>query len=243
MSETVRPAADSSLELLSSGDLEILGLLPYSSNYVFLARVCSKGAEALAVYKPRRGERPLWDFPRGTLAAREVAAFSVSKAAGWGIVPPTVMRPDAPMGLGSVQLFIQHDLVGVLLEGESHRSHAPLGLDGTLHGEGRISARHCRTNGVFLIYQDEQLSKPLSKRGHLLLLDEVGQGSPSALALQIERSSAGFAHVVGRKDVRGHLPCAHGITTIDGSAFNASTLGPSSETATTETEAGAMLMR
>jgi hypothetical protein len=109
MSETARPTADRSLELLSSGDLEILGLLPYSSNYVFLARVCKEGAEALAVYKPRRGERPLWDFPRGTLAAREVAAFLVSEAAGWGIVPPTVLRPDAPMGLGSVQLFIQHD--------------------------------------------------------------------------------------------------------------------------------------
>jgi uncharacterized repeat protein (TIGR03843 family) len=109
MSETARPAADRSLELLSSGELEILGLLPYSSNYVFLARVCKEGAEALAVYKPRRGERPLWDFPRGTLAAREVAAFLVSEAAGWGIVPPTVLRPDAPMGLGSVQLFIQHD--------------------------------------------------------------------------------------------------------------------------------------
>ena len=62
-----------------------------------------------AVYKPIRGERPLWDFPPGTLAARERAAFLVSEAAGWGFVPPTVIRDDAPMGEGSVQLFIQHD--------------------------------------------------------------------------------------------------------------------------------------
>jgi uncharacterized repeat protein (TIGR03843 family) len=97
------------VRLLSSGEVEVLGLLPYSSNYVFLARVRSGAEEALSVYKPRRGERPLWDFPSGTLAAREVAAFLVSEAAGWGIVPPTVFRVDGPLGAGSLQLFIEHD--------------------------------------------------------------------------------------------------------------------------------------
>jgi Phosphatidylinositol 3- and 4-kinase len=108
MGET-SPVVRAALRLLSSGELEVLGLLPYSSNYVFLARVRDEKGEVLAVYKPRRGERPLWDFPRGTLAAREVAAFLVSEAAGWGIVPPTVLRPDAPIGVGSLQLFIEHD--------------------------------------------------------------------------------------------------------------------------------------
>ena len=65
--------------------------------------------ECLAVYKPTRGERPLWDFPSGTLAAREVASYEVSEAAGWGIVPATVMREEAPLGPGSLQLFIEHD--------------------------------------------------------------------------------------------------------------------------------------
>jgi hypothetical protein len=97
------------LELLERGDLEILGLLPYSSNYVFLARITDGDDELHAVYKPQRGERPLWDFPAGTLGAREVAAYLVSEAAGWGIVPPTVMRFDAPHGPGSLQLFIEHD--------------------------------------------------------------------------------------------------------------------------------------
>jgi uncharacterized repeat protein (TIGR03843 family) len=87
----------------------VLGLLPYSSNYTFLARVRTEGAEALAVYKPRRGERPLWDFPPGSLAARECAAFLVSEAAGWDLVPVTVLREDAPMGEGSFQLFVEHD--------------------------------------------------------------------------------------------------------------------------------------
>ena len=97
------------LELLARGDIEILGLLPFSSNYVFLARVTHGDQDAHAVYKPLRGERPLWDFPSGTLGAREVAAFLVSEAAGWGIVPPTVMRMDAPHGPGSLQLFVEHD--------------------------------------------------------------------------------------------------------------------------------------
>jgi uncharacterized repeat protein (TIGR03843 family) len=95
--------------ILDRGEVEVLGLLPYSSNYTFLARLRVEGSEALAVYKPNRGERPLWDFPPGTLSAREVATFLVSEAAGWHIVPPTVLREEAPLGMGSFQLFIEHD--------------------------------------------------------------------------------------------------------------------------------------
>jgi uncharacterized repeat protein (TIGR03843 family) len=97
------------LKLLSSGEIEVLGLLPYASNYTFLAELESGSKRAHAVYKPQRGERPLWDFPPGTLAAREVAAFVVSDLADWGIVPPTVLREDAPLGPGSLQLFVDHD--------------------------------------------------------------------------------------------------------------------------------------
>jgi uncharacterized repeat protein (TIGR03843 family) len=97
------------LTILREGQMEVLGLLPYSSNYTFLAKVTVANEQLLAVYKPRRGERPLWDFPPGSLAAREVAAYRVSEEAGWNIVPPTVLRRDAPMGEGSLQLFIEHD--------------------------------------------------------------------------------------------------------------------------------------
>lgn len=68
-----------------------------------------EAGEIHAVYKPQRGERPLWDFPPGTLAAREHAAYIVSEAAGWALVPQTVLRSDAPLGPGSLQLFIDHD--------------------------------------------------------------------------------------------------------------------------------------
>ena len=97
------------MDLLERGEVTVLGLLPYSSNYTFLAKVVLGDHEIHAVYKPRRGERPLWDFPQGSLAGREVAAYLVSVASGWDIVPPTVLREDAPLGAGSLQLFIQHD--------------------------------------------------------------------------------------------------------------------------------------
>jgi len=105
----MQPSPAEVLEVLEHGSMETLGLLPYSSNYTFLAMACLEGVEIKTVYKPRRGERPLWDFPRGTLAAREVAAFLVSGAGGWDVVPPTVMRTNAPMGEGSVQQYIPHD--------------------------------------------------------------------------------------------------------------------------------------
>jgi len=94
--------------LLETGAIEVLGLIPYSSNYTFLTRVSGPNGETNAVYKPRRGERPLWDFPDGTLAAREVAAWMISDTS-WGLVPPTVLREDGPLGMGSLQLFIPHD--------------------------------------------------------------------------------------------------------------------------------------
>jgi hypothetical protein len=96
------------LELLGCGTVEVLGRMPWASNQTFLARLDWREREALVVYKPRRGERPLWDFPAGTLCQRELAAFEVSQALGWAIVPPTVLR-DGPLGEGMIQLFIDHD--------------------------------------------------------------------------------------------------------------------------------------
>ncbi len=94
--------------VLGTGELEVLGLLPNASNHTFLARAKNADEDVLAVYKPRRGEAPLWDFPEGTLCAREVAAYVVSRGLGWPNVPATVLR-DGPYGVGSVQRFIPHD--------------------------------------------------------------------------------------------------------------------------------------
>ncbi len=100
---------DEVAEVLSRGDLEVVGRLRYSSNNALLVAARADGVEVPAVYKPLRGERPLWDFPDGTLSRREVAAYEVSHALGWGVVPVTVRRFDGPAGEGALQRFVEHD--------------------------------------------------------------------------------------------------------------------------------------
>ncbi|MFI2415921.1 SCO1664 family protein [Streptomyces sp. NPDC018947] len=93
-------------ELLARGELTVRGRIRDASNAALYCTVTHEGREAACVYKPVAGERPLWDFPDGTLARREVAAYEVSEATGWGLVPPTVLR-DGPYGEGMVQLWIE----------------------------------------------------------------------------------------------------------------------------------------
>jgi uncharacterized repeat protein (TIGR03843 family) len=90
--------------LLERGELEVLGRMPWSSNATYLCEVRCGEQQMRAIYKPRRGERPLWDFPSG-LDHREVAAYELSHALGWDLVPLTVLR-DGPLGTGSVQAFV-----------------------------------------------------------------------------------------------------------------------------------------
>lgn len=98
------------IEALREGALHLEGQFVYGSNYTFMVECHYQGQTWKAVYKPVRGERPLWDFPDQTLTQREVAAYLVSEALGWGLVPPTVFRTDeSVMGPGSAQLFIEHD--------------------------------------------------------------------------------------------------------------------------------------
>ena len=114
------------LRALAEGEVVPLGMMPWSSNYTFLVQINDERyssqlgdtdrpvinvdgeqikSDLLAVYKPRKGETPLWDFPEGTLCQREQAAYLVSSALGWNVVPPTVLR-NGPQGFGSLQLFI-----------------------------------------------------------------------------------------------------------------------------------------
>ena len=103
------------LDVLREGDIEVVGRIVASSNNAMLVTVtrhCPDPASDLtihAIYKPTLGERPLDDFPDGTLAFREVAAWHVSEASGWGIVPPTILR-DGPFGEGMLQAFVDADL-------------------------------------------------------------------------------------------------------------------------------------
>jgi uncharacterized repeat protein (TIGR03843 family) len=96
---------------LLAAPINMIGLLPHSSNHTFLVQLgqTSDAKASLAVYKPSSGERPLYDFPGGTLYQREVAAYQLSRALAWDLVPPTVVRTDAPLGPGSLQLYVDHD--------------------------------------------------------------------------------------------------------------------------------------
>ncbi|HXF85294.1 MAG TPA: SCO1664 family protein [Anaerolineales bacterium] len=91
------------------GDLKLKGQFMLGSNYTFLVDVHYEGKTYQAVYKPTRGEQPLWDFPENTLAKREVAAYLVSEALGFHIVPFTMLREDGPHGAGSLQQYIEYD--------------------------------------------------------------------------------------------------------------------------------------
>lgn len=94
---------------LLHGEITVQGQPLQGSNYTFLSQLHYGEISLPIIYKPDRGERPLWDFPRGTLARRESAAFLVSEALKWDLVPPTVYRRSGPLGAGSVQFYIQHE--------------------------------------------------------------------------------------------------------------------------------------
>ncbi|QIP87307.1 SCO1664 family protein [Streptomyces sp. Tu 2975] len=111
---TGRVSTPDALTLLAKGELTARGRLREASNAVLYCAVSYEDEEAHCVYKPIAGERPLWDFPDGTLAQREVAAYEVSQATGWGLVPPTVLR-DGPYGQGMVQLWVEADPEAALL--------------------------------------------------------------------------------------------------------------------------------
>lgn len=107
-SEPISLSESEILDVLRRGRLQEHGLLPYSSNYSFLVTVEKDEHTIPAVYKPRQGESPLWDFTSGTLCQRELAAYLISSALDWQLVPPTVLR-TGEYGIGSVQFYVDHD--------------------------------------------------------------------------------------------------------------------------------------
>lgn len=130
--------------MLATGELSVRGRVPWSSNATFIGTVATGDGEVPVVYKPTRGERPLWDFPSGTLAARERASYELSLALGWAIVPPTVVR-DGPLGAGMVQVFVEHDPdehYFTLLESRHDRFRTFAAFDVVVNNADR-KAGHC----------------------------------------------------------------------------------------------------
>ncbi|MBY8880476.1 SCO1664 family protein [Actinacidiphila acidipaludis] len=121
------PSAPDGTHVLLHGELTVRGQVREASNAVLYCEAVLDGRSVTCVYKPVAGERPLWDFPDGTLAQREVAAYLISEATGWGLIPPTVLR-DGPYGEGMVQLWIDVAGDGEILAG-------PDDADGTDDGD------------------------------------------------------------------------------------------------------------
>ena len=199
------PADAEVAELLRGAPITKCDLLPWGSNYTFLAQM--DGGEAgpgLGVYKPRRGEAPLYDFPDGTLYLREYAAYVVSAALGWDFVPPTVIREEGPYGVGSMQLFIPNETQANYFTFRNERpdelrlfaafdaatnnadrkgGHCLLGLDGKIWGidHGLTFNAYWKLRTVIWDFQGEPI--PQNALNDLALLSErlTGGGHPADL--------------------------------------------------------------
>lgn len=128
--------------LLSRGEVDVEGRLWDSSNSAMRVECVAGAVRARAVYKPRRGERPLWDFPTGTLGLREVATYVVDRALGWDLVPVTVWREDAPLGAGSLQAWVDVD-TGAPPVDVVDASGLPAGWHVVAEGEGERGGHVC----------------------------------------------------------------------------------------------------
>ena len=163
--EAVASDPDGARRVLAEGEVTVHGRIAGSSNVTLLVTCQLEDTGLAAVYKPARGERPLWDFPSG-LHRREVAAYVLSETLGWGLVPLTIERFDAPLGVGSLQLFVDED-------GESHYF--------TLRDEPRWSETLHRL-AVF----DVVANNTDRKSGHVLLADDRLWAIDNGLAFHCE---------------------------------------------------------
>jgi hypothetical protein len=182
-------SSDRALELLTRGAISIKGRMPWSSNITLLAELALDGVTSLAVYKPERGERPLWDFPPG-LGKREVAAYRLSEALGWGLVPPTVLR-DGPHGEGSLQLFVQADFEQhylTLLERPEHRERLQqICVFDLLTNNADRKSGHCLLGEDGRIYAiDNGLMFHVDPKLRTVIWDFAGERIPRPLLRTIE---------------------------------------------------------
>ncbi|BDM68397.1 phosphatidylinositol kinase [Streptomyces nigrescens] len=169
------PAGGLTDSFLTEGELTVRGRIREASNAVLYCTVTHDGRTASCVYKPVAGERPLWDFPDGTLAQREVAAYEISRACGWDLIPPTVLR-DGPYGTGMVQEWIDPpessdevpELLALVEDAEPGPGWKAVGFAEL--GEGRtallVHADHPRLRRLAVL--DAVINNGDRKGGHLL---------------------------------------------------------------------------
>ena len=178
------------LELLTQAEIGIKGRMPWSSNVTLLAELTCGQTTGLAVYKPERGERPLWDFPPG-LYKREIAAYQLSEALGWGIVPLTVPR-EGPLGAGSLQLFIDADFEQhylTLLERPEHREQLQqICVFDLVSNNADRKSGHCLLGPDRRVYAiDNGLTFHVEPKLRTVIWDFAGEPIPRAMLADMER--------------------------------------------------------
>ncbi len=172
--------------VLTQGSLELEGRLMLASNASFLGRVSLDGVTLTCVYKPVAGERPLWDFPGGTLAARERAARVVSQAGGWGVVPPTILR-DGQFGEGMLQQWVEVDPEAVLVD--------------------VVGSDFAEPAWIAVLEAEDQVGRPLL----LVHADDVRLREMAVLDVVINNADRKGGHVL--PDAEGRVwGCDHGVT-------------------------------
>ena len=176
-SSTPQEVADV-LDILTFGQIEIEGRLVDASNLALLGQLELGEIRTRVIYKPVRGERPLWDFPDGTLADREAAAFVLSAVGGWDLVPPTVLR-DGPQGPGSVQLWVDAvedataTLIDVVTPAELSSGWLPV-LQAELADGTAVVVAHADLPELASAAVYDVVINNADRKGSHLILDEAG---------------------------------------------------------------------
>ena len=169
--------------------MKVLGVLQGASNYTFLARLEPHPPSGLmAVYKPARGESPLWDFEAGTLYRREVAAYELSKVLGWPRIPPTVVRKQAQHGIGALQLFIEADRRHFLDEQTAHPERwAEIALFDVITNNADRKSGHCLFDAEDRVWViDHGLTFHVDQKLRTVIWDFSGEPLPAQFCGDVE---------------------------------------------------------
>jgi uncharacterized repeat protein (TIGR03843 family) len=190
---------------LQYGEIDLEGQFLRGSNGTFLVKINHAGQTLRGVYKPKAGEQPLWDFPVGTLYKREIAAFIFDEALGWDLVPPTVYRRKAPLGVGSLQVFIPHDPQAHYFQlppNDSGVRRKILLFDYLLNNADRKAGHFItdETGHVWLI--DHGLTFNGQEKLRTVAWDHAGENIPTDLRTDIERVCA---ELDGQDGIHGQL--------------------------------------
>ncbi len=186
---------ESALEVLKRGEIELEGRFTHGSNHTFLGLVEYGGLALHAVYKPRAGERPLWDFTEGTLCTREVAAWRLSEALDWRLVPPTVLA-GGPMGEGMLQLYIPHDPEDhylVMDRPDAVAIDRMVAFDVVINNADRKSGHVLRSADGALWAIDHGVSFHAQPRLRTVIWERAGQPLPAGVAADLHRLRAALS--------------------------------------------------